>query len=144
MLGIGKQHSRLCVMEALFAEFQKSMLAHMEGEERVFKEFRESHKEIIAHIDQSQKDTWKAAENMKKEILHTVDKEHFDKAEVSKQLTELRGSLMDTSKEERSKTLRDVRMGVLLILATLSGCGWWYVNIAIPAANHHIITGLKK
>lgn len=141
----GKQHeSRLCVMESLFEEFQGNMVRHMENEEEAFKGFKEDLKDIITHIDSSQKEALLATSNMKTELLHIMEKGYYTQLEVEKQLTGMRDSILKEVEAERAKTFKDVRMGMLMVALTLTGCGWWYVNVAVPAASHHALIGVKK
>lgn len=132
-----KQHeSRLCVMESLFEEFQGSIARHMENEEKAFKGFKEDLKEIIVHIDSSQKEALLATATMKSELLHTMEKGYYTQLEVEKQITGMRDSVLKEVEARRAKIFKDVRMGILLVGLTLTGCGWWYVNVAIPTANY--------
>lgn len=139
-----RQESRICVMETLLEEFQGNMERHMHTEEVAFKGIKADLKEIITHIDNSQKEALQATTNMKTELLHTIEKGYYTQLEVEKQLTGLRDSIMQEVGAKKDQTVKDLRMGVLLVVVTMSACGWWYVNVAIPAAAHHVTTGVKK
>ena len=147
MKGKEDQHSRLCVLESLFAQFQQQAIDRMEMEESSLSEIKVSIKEVISHIDQAQKEHWMALEAMKRETLVIIEKEYPTKVKVSEDLTALRASIVDDIGKSQKETVRQFSILFVATLVISGAFGWLYVNVAIPNANHHAFTmknGVKQ
>lgn len=144
MFGVNQQHSRLCVIEATFKEFQETMSKHMRETESNSSEVRAALKDIIKHIDDAQKQGWRATEDMRRDILSTVDKEYYTKATLEEKLSETRASINSSLAAENKKLVDGLKLSILLVTMTLGFCGWVYINVVVPTSSYRPLTATEQ
>lgn len=144
MKGKEDQHSRLCVLESLFTQFQQQAIDRMEMEESSLSEIKVSIKEVISHIDQAQKEHWMALDAMKGETLNTIEKEYPTKVKVNEDITAMRASIIADIEKSQKDTVKQFSILFGIVIIVCGAFGWLYVNVAIPNANHHALTMKSK
>lgn len=141
MNGKGNEHTRLCVIESMFIDFQRHMKEHVAKEEKEINMLKQSvvdgTKEIVNHIDTLRQNNTRALADNKLQLIELLDREYVSEAKIDKKMTSMRKSITEeiikNITESRNRVLRDASILFFGMSVAAIVCAWAYVNLKVVA-----------
>lgn len=138
--GKENQHTRLCVLENRFDEFQNRIAKHMVSEDAAFKgldnTLETNLSKILLKLEQTEQEHKKEMLDVVTQMRTVLDREYLTESELNNKLTELRKSIIVEIKEEKRSAYSDVAKIALGFTIALAISAWAYVNIFKDILHH--------
>lgn len=142
MFDKGKQHTRLCLLESRFDEFQKHNLEHNEYTSLAAIDFKKSIDSIIEHMDKASdenrnslsmiRDENRISLSMIRDDIQGVmarESKYVTDIELRDNITALRTSMVADLDKERIRSIKEILTYIVLGTTIITLIGWVYINV---------------
>lgn len=131
MIGKGKEHVRLCLLESTFQQFQKQCMEHKLVSDSFIVDMKDSLKEIIEHMDAAREENRESIGLLRDDIKGVMGREqkYITDIQLRDELTAARGSILKDIENVRVRSTKEILTYILLGSTIVGLFGWVYVNI---------------
>ena len=135
MNGEDEQHTRICILERLFEDFNLALNKHMDTEEKTFKEMHRavmsSSSEILHKINTNHAENKSDHDRIIENLQKTLDKNYVSKPVLESKLTGVKLSILTEIKLAKKSAYAEIFRIILGFSFALSLSAWVYIHTYI-------------